>query len=339
LPADIHGKTVEPSSLSSLFKKRSVRLVTLLAATVIIALVVALLLLVPKKNTSINSIAVLPLENLSGDSTQEYFVSGMHETLISELSKISALKVISRTSTIQYKNKKIPLPQIAKELGVKALLEGSVMRDGDKVRISVNLIDGQTDKNIWSQDFDRELQSILALYSEVAKKIAGEIKISLTPQDQERFASAPSVNAQAYEYYLIGRHYWNQRTIQSYKQAINSYKKALDLDSSYALAYTALADCYILLGEQGGMSQMEAGSLAKELIDTALRLNANLAEAHASKGTWKLGFEWNWTEAETEFKKAIALNPGLAITYQWYGRMLGFIGRFDEALIQLAKAK
>jgi len=339
LPAEIHGKTVEPSSLSSLFKKRSVRLITLLAAGIIIALIFALLVLVPKKNSSINSIAVLPLENLSGDSTQEYFVSGMHETLISKLSKISALKVISRTSTIQYKNKKIPLPQIAKELGVKALLEGSVIREGDKVRISVNLIDGQTDKNIWSQDFDRELQSILTLYSEVAKKIAAEIKISLTPQDQERFVSAPLVNTQAYQYYLFGRHYWNQRTIQNYKQAIESYKKALALDSSYALAYAALADCYILLGEQGGMPQKDAGSLAKELIDTALRLNPNLAEAHASNGTWKLGFEWNWTEAETEFKKAIALNPDLAITYQWYGRMLGFIGRYDEALVQLAKAK
>ena len=339
LPADIHGKTAEPYSLSSIFKKRSVRLISFLTASIIIMLIVALLLLLPKKNSSINSIAVLPLENLSGDSTQEYFVSGMHETLISELSKISALKVISRTSTIQYKNKKIPLPQIAKELGVKALLEGSVIREGDKVRISVNLIDGQTDKNIWSQDFDRELQSILALYSEVAKKIAGEIKISLTPQDQERFISTPLVNTQAYEYYLIGRHYWNQRTIQSYKQAIESYKKALDLDSSYALAYAALADCYILLGEQGGMSQKEAGSLSKELIDRALGLNANLAEAHASNGTWKLGFEWNWTEAEKEFKKAIDLNPGFAIAYQWYGRMLGFIRRFDEALVQLAKAK
>ena len=263
----------------------------------------------------------------------------MHETLISELSKISALKVISRTSTIQYKSKKVPLRQIARELGVTALVEGSVIKEGDMVRINVQLINGQTDENIWSQKFDRELKNILALYSEVAKKIAGEIRIKLTPQDKERLVSAPLVNTEAYKHYLIGRHYWNQRTIQSYQQAIESYKKALDLDSSYALAYAALADCYILLGEQGGIPQIEAGLLAKEFINTALRLNANLAEAHASNGTWKLGFEWNWTEAETEFKKAIALNPGLAITYQWYGRMLGFIGRFDEALIKLAKAK
>jgi len=339
LPADIHGKTVEPYSLSSIFKKRSVRLISFLTASIIIMLIVALLLLLPKKNSSINSIAVLPLENLSGDSTQEYFVSGMHETLISELSKISALKVISRTSTIQYKNKKIPLPQIAKELGVKALLEGSVIREGDQVRISVQLIDGKTDKHIWSQDFDRELQNILALYSEVAKKIAGEIKITLTPQDKGRLDSTPLVNTRAYEFYLIGRHYWYQRTMQSYKQAIESYKKALDQDSSYALAYAALADCYILIGEQGGIPQKEARLLAKESINTALELNENLAEAHTSNGIWKLSYEWDWTEAEKEFKKAIELNPGFAIAYQWYGRALGFIRRFDEALVLLVKAK
>jgi adenylate cyclase len=339
LPADIHGKTINPLSFSSLFKKRSARLVTLSAAAILIMLVVALLFLVPGKNTDIDSIAVLPLENLSGDSTQEYFVSGMHETLISELSKISALKVISRTSTILYKTKKIPLRQIAKELGVKALVDGTVIKDGDTVRISVNLINGQTDENIWSQKFDRELHGILALYTEVAKKIAGEIKISLTPKDKERLVSPALVNAEAYQHYLVGRHYWNQRTIQSYKQAIESYRKALDLDSSYALAYAALADCYILLGEQGEMPQKEVGSLAKGLIDTALWLNANLAEAHASNGTWKLDFEWNWTDAETEFKKAIDLNPGFATAYQWYGRMLAFIRRYDEALVQLANAK
>jgi adenylate cyclase len=333
-PAEIHGKTTEPSP----FKRRSVRMITLLAGGIIIMLVVALLLLLPKK-VSIDSIAVLPLENLSGDSTQEYFVSGMHETLISELSKISALKVISRTSTIQYKNRNVALRQIARELGVKALVEGSVIREGDSVRISVTLIDGQTDQNIWSDTFDRELQNILALYSEVAKKIAREIKITLTPKDKARLVSAPLVNTQAYQYYLIGRHHWNRRTIQSYRQAIDSYKKALDLDSSYALAYAALADSYIVLGEQGGMQQQESRSLAKELIDKALVINPNLAEAHGSHAEWKLTYEWDWIGAETEFKKAIELNPGYAIAYQWYGRMLAFISRFEEALAQLAKAK
>jgi adenylate cyclase len=339
LPAEIKGKTDEPLTIFSLFKKRSTRLIALSLSGIIIMLIVALLFLFPWKKTAFDSIAVLPLENLSGDSTQEYFVSGMHESLITELSKISALKVISRTSTIQYKNVKKPLRQIAKELGVKALIEGSVIREGNMVRITVQLIDGNTDENIWSKDFDRELQNILALYSEVAQKIANEVKIKLTPQDQERLVSSTLVNPQAYEFYLTGRHYWNQRTIQSYKQAIESYKNALDQDSSYAPAYAALADCYILLGEQGGLPQKDARLLAKNSINTALRLNENIAEAYSSLGFWKLSYEWNWTEAEKAFKKAIELNPGFAIAYQLYGRTLGFAGRYDEALIQLGKAR
>jgi adenylate cyclase len=292
-----------------------------------------------KVSVTEKSIAVLPLENLSGNPEQEYFVSGMHETLITELSKISALKVISRTSSIQYKNVKKPLRQIAKELGVKALIEGSVIREGNMVRITVQLIDGTTDEHIWSEDFDRELQNILSLYSEVAQKIANEVKIKLTPQDQVRLVSSQEVNPRAYELYLIGRHHWNQRTIQGYKQAIESYNKALELDSNYAPAYAALADGYILLGEQGGISQQEAGELADNAIKKALALNSKLAEAYSSKGVWKLSYEWNWSESEKAFKQAIELNPGYAVTYQSYGRILGFAGRFDEAIKQLEKAK
>jgi adenylate cyclase len=323
------------------FKKRNV----IAALSIIVFIALAFFIyknFLPKNDTAevaLKSIAVLPLENLSGNPEQEYFVSGMHETLITELSKISALKVISRTSSIQYKNVKKPLRQIAKELGVKALIEGSVIREGNMVRITVQLIDGTTDEHIWSEDFDRELQNILSLYSEVAQKIANEVKIKLTPQDQVRLVSSQEVNPYAYELYLIGRHHWNQRTIQGYKQAIESYNKALEQDSNYAPAYAALADGYILLGEQGGMPQQEAGKLADNAIKKALALNSKLAEAYSSKGVWKLSYEWNWSESEKAFKRAIELNPGYAVTYQWYGRTLGFAGRFDEAIKQLEKAK
>jgi len=183
------------------------------------------------------------------------------------------------------------------------------------------------------------VQNILSLYSEVAQKIANEVKIKLTPQDQVRLVSSQEVNPRAYELYLIGRHHWNQRTIQGYKQAIESYNKALEQDSNYAPAYAALADGYILLGEQGGIPQQEAGRLADNAIKKALALNSKLAEAYSSKGVWKLSYEWNWSESEKAFKQAIELNPGYAVTYQWYGRTLGFIGRFDEAIKQLEKAK
>ena len=335
---EIHGKTEEASSFSSFFKKRSVSRVALsLLAFIIIA--IALLYFFPKKNSPIDSIAVLPLENLSGNPKEEYFVSGIHETLISELSKISSLKIISRTSTMQYKDTKKTMPKIAKELGVKALLEGTVIRDGDMVRIQVKLIDGTTDKQMWTEKFDREFKGILTLYNDVAQKVAEAIKIKLTPQDQGRLVSSTVINTQAYEYYLIGRHYWNQRTMLSYKNAIESYKKAIELDSSYASAYAALTDCYILLGEQGGIPQKEGRQLSDSAIRKALRLNPNLAETYASLGRWKLDYEWNWIESERAFIKAIELNPGYALAYTWYGRMLGFSGRFDEALTQLNKAK
>lgn len=338
LPSQIHGKTEERLTFSSLIKQRPARLIVIALSAIIIVLLVSFLFLFPRKNSRIDSLAVLPLENLSGDSLQQYFVDGMHETLISELSKISALKVISRTSSIQYKNTKKSLPQIAKELGVKALIEGSVIREGDTVRITVQLIDGTSDENILTEKFDRELRAILVLHSEVAQKIAEVIKIKLTSQDTVRLISAPLVNSRAYEYYLTGRHYWYQRTIASYKQAIENYKKALSEDSTYAPAYAALADCYILLGEQGGMPQREARQMAETSINASLKLNNNLAEAYASKGVWKLNYEWNWTEAQNAFKKAIELNPGYALAYQWYGRTLGFIGRYEEALGQLGKA-
>jgi len=231
------------------------------------------------------------------------------------------------------------MPEIARELGVKALIEGSVIREGDIVRITVQLIDGTTDKHLWTEKFDRELRGVLALHSEVAQKIAGEIKIKLSPQDKERLVSAPEVNTRAYELYLFGRHYWNQRTVQSLKQAIEYYKKALEFDTSYAIAYAALAEGYTVLAEQGGMAQKEARHLADSAIHRALRLNENMAEAHAAKGMWELYNEWNWVEAEKSFKRAIELNPGYAIAYQYYGRMLGYIDRYDESLVLIEKAK
>jgi tetratricopeptide (TPR) repeat protein len=207
------------------------------------------------------------------------------------------------------------------------------------IRITVQLIDGRSDKHLWTDKFDRELRNVLSLHNEVAQKIAGAIEIELTPQDKLRFVTAAPVNPQAYELYLTGRHYWNQRTVLSYKQAIDNYKKALEIDSSYAPAYAALAESYLLLGQQGGISQQESRLLSGNAISKALELNENLAEAYASLGEWKFNYEWNWIESEKAFKRAIELNPGFERSYFWYGRNLGFIGRFNEALIQLDKAK
>jgi TolB-like protein/class 3 adenylate cyclase/Tfp pilus assembly protein PilF len=340
-PSHITGKlSQENFTLSSLLKKRKLRWMAVAVAVAFLTLIAALFYRSSGENSPvIDSIAVLPLENMSGNPEQEYFVSGMHEALITELSKISSLTIISRTSTQQYKDTKKTMPEIAKELGVKALIEGSVIREGNQVRITVQLIDGKTDKHIWAKEFNQELKGILALFSDVAKQIAGEIKIKLTPQDNERLVSSQEINPRAYEFFLLGRHYWNQRTLQSYKQSIDYYKKALEFDSVYAIAYAALAEGYTFLAEQGGMTQKEARLLAGNAIQNALRINENLAEAHAAKGLWELYNEWDWLDAEKSFKRAIELNPGYAITYQYYGRMLGYIGRFDEAMVLIEKAK
>ena len=296
-------------------------------------------LFAPAGPPKIESLAVLPLENLSDNAAQEYFADGMTEALITELSKISALKVISRTSAMQYKGAKKPMPQVARELGVDALIEGSVLREGDQVRITVQLIHGPCDHHLWAQNYQRELRGILALHGEVARAIAREIEIKLTPQEQRRLASARPVNPRAYELYVLGRHYWSRRTIDEYKRGIESFRKALEVDPGYAAAYAALADTYMILGEQGGLPQREARSLAEAAIRKALELDETLADAHASLGQWKLHYEWNWVEAEEELQRAITLNPGNARAHDLYGRLLGFAGRFEEGVRKLQRAR
>ncbi len=287
----------------------------------------------------IESLAVLPLENLSRDPEQEYFADGMTEALITELSKVSALKVISRTSVMRYKKRDKPMPQIARELGVDGVVEGSVAREGEQVRITVQLIHGPTDKHVWAESYQRELRGILALQSEVAQAIAGEIRVAVTPAEQARLASSRPVNPAAYELYVLGRHYWNQRTMRGYEQAVAAFRKAVEHDPAYAPTYAALADTYMLLGEQGGLSQKEARSLAGAAVRKALEVDDGVAEAHASLGWWKFQYEWNWAQAEQAFKRAIELNPGDALTRARYGRSLGFLGRFEEARRELQRAR
>jgi len=287
----------------------------------------------------IESLAVLPLDNMTGDPAQEYFADGMTEALITELSKISALKVISRTSAMQYKGSKKPMPHVARELGVDALIEGSVLREGDQVRITVQLIHGSSDRHLWAQSFDRELRGILALHSEVARAIANEIKVKLTPQEQTQLASARAVIPKAYELYVLGRHYRTQRTIDHHKQAIECFRKAIELDPGYAPAHAALVEAYVWLGEHGGLPVAEARSLAAAAIRKALEVDKNLAEVYTSLGVWKLYFEWNWAESEQAFKRAIELNPGYAPAHHDYGRSLGIVGRFEEAERELLRAK
>jgi TolB-like protein/tetratricopeptide (TPR) repeat protein len=287
----------------------------------------------------IESLAVLPLTNLGGDSGQDYFVEGMQEALIAELSKISALKVVSRTSTLRYRKTEKRLSEVAQELNVDGLIEGSALREGDQVRITVQLVDGRSDRHVWGQTFDRELRGVLALHSEVAREIANQVKVTLTPRETQRLAVTRTVNPKAYELYMLGRHQWNQRTLERNRQAVESFLEALDHDPSYAPAYAALADAYMWLGEQGGMPQREARDAAAGALAKALELDETLSNAHVSKGIWKLHFNWDWAAAEKEFQSALELNPNSAYAHQIYGRSLSFAGRFEDGQRELEKAR
>lgn len=286
----------------------------------------------------IESLAVLPLKDLTGDHEQKYFVQGMHEALITELSKISALKVISRNSALRYEQTDKRIPQVASELGVDGVIEGSVMREGEKVRITVQLLHGPSDRHVWAQSFDRELRGILALHSEVARAIATQISVKLTPQEQAKFVAARPVDPQVYELYLRGRYLWNQRTPESLQKGLEYFRQAIAKDPDYAPAHAGLADTYLTQYDYGMLPDKDSTPKARAAAREALALDPQLAEAHNSLAHIHL-HEWAWTEAEQEFKRAIELDPGYTLAYHWYALCLTAMGRVDEAVAAMEKAQ
>ena len=289
---------------------------------------------------TIRSLAVLPLESLSSDPSQEYFADGMTDELITDLGQISALRVISRTSVMQYKGVRKPLPQIARELNVDAVVEGTVLRSGGQVRITAQLIQASDDRHLWSHSYEGELSDALALQNKVASAIAEQIQINLKPNEQVALKKEKAVNPEAHEAYLKGRYFWNKRTDDGLRKAIDYFNQAIEKDPTYAQAYTGLADSYALLGdwEYGGMAPKEAFPKAKTAATKALELDDTLSEAHASLAFCLDLYDWNWDSAEREFKRAIDLNPGYATAHHWYGWHLVEVGRKDEAIAELREA-
>jgi TolB-like protein/Tfp pilus assembly protein PilF len=286
----------------------------------------------------IHSIAVLPLANLSGDPDQEFFADGMTEQLTTDLGQISALRVISRTSAMHYKGSKKTLPEIARELGVDAVVEGSVERAGGQVRITAQLIDASTDKHLWASNYDRDLRDVLALQSDVAQAIATQVKINLTPQEQVQIASARTVNPEAHEAYLRGLYERHKQTEESIEQAIQYFQQAVAIDSRDALAYAGLADAYY---DQSTLlrAPIEVMPKAKAAAARAIELDDTLAEAHAALGYVKLTFDWDWPGAEHAFRRAIELNPNLPRAHAGYAHYLLTIRRTDEAIQELNRAE
>jgi len=287
----------------------------------------------------IRSLAVLPLENLSRDPEQEYFADGVTDQLITDLAQISTMKVISRTSVMQYKGAHKPLPQIAQQLGVDAVVEGSVQRAGDRVRIAAQLIDARTDQHLWARSYERDLRDVLALQDEVAQAIANELKIELTPPAHERLPGSRSVDPDAYEAYLKGHYYSSKRTEKELKKSIEYFQEAIKKDPNYAPAYSGAADAYALLGYRGQLPSTEALSSGKAAALKAVALDDSLAEAHGSLAFIAETLEWDWPTAEREYKRALELNPGYAEGHNWYAGYLMYFGRFEQGIAEAKRAR
>jgi TolB-like protein/DNA-binding winged helix-turn-helix (wHTH) protein/Tfp pilus assembly protein PilF len=290
---------------------------------------------------AIRALAVLPLENFSSDTSQDYFADGMTEELITDLGQISALRVISRTSVMPYKGVRKSLPQIARDLNVQAVVEGSVFRSGDRVRISVQLIRVPADEHLWAQSYEGDLRDALALQNQVAQAIADQIRVTVSRQERAALKKSKPVNAVAYDSYLKGRYYGNMRTAAGLTQAIELFKQSIAADPSNAEAYSGLADSYSLSGswEYGLLAPAEAFPQAKAAADEALALDDSLAEAHTSLALVLDLYYWDWDAAEKQYKLAISLNPGYATAHHWYAWHLFVMGRNAEALYEMRRAE
>jgi len=283
----------------------------------------------------LDRIAVLPLDNIAQDKEEEYFADGMTEELISSVSRTQGLRVIARTSVMKYKGTDKPISEIGRELGVGSVLEGSVRKAGDKVRITVKLVDTASEEPKWAQQYDREIRDVFAIQSDIAKRVAEALRMQIlgTP------GAAHPRSAEAYVAHLRGRQLWNTRTEAGIRQAIGHFQRALEEDDTYARAYAGLADCYSILALLEFVPPNEAYPKAKEAVGRALSLDPQLAEAHTSLGLVRFQYDWDWKGAEEEFNEAIRINPSYAPAHHFYADYLKAMGRFDEALVEIGKAQ
>ncbi len=282
-------------------------------------------------------VAILPFTNLSPDPNDKYFADGITEELISTVSRIRELSVISRASAMKYRDTSLPPRQVGQELGVGAILEGSVRKAGNKVRISAELIEVESDRYVWSQSYDRDLTDIFAVQGEIAQQVADGLRVQLLSGEKERLKAKQTENPEAYSLYLKGRFYWSERTEDGVKRAIRYFEEAIRADSDFAKAYSGMADAYLILSDYGWTKPAEAGRLAHDNAKKALALDPALAEAHASLGLFHVNHEWDFVKGEAEYKKALELNPNYASAYHWYSVLLFHLHRYEEALRKIER--
>jgi TolB-like protein/DNA-binding winged helix-turn-helix (wHTH) protein/Tfp pilus assembly protein PilF len=287
----------------------------------------------------IRSLAVLPLENVSGDKAQDYFADGMTDELISNLGKISALRVISRTSVMRYRGAQKQVGEIARDLHVDGIVEGAVLRSGNRVRLTAHLIQAVPEAHVWTENYERDLRDVMVLQDDLARQIANEIQVKLTPQEQSRLANARPVSVQAHEAYLKGRYLFNKRTDQAMEKSIYFFRQVIDADPGYALAYAGMAESYCGLAGYGVLRPGEAFPNAEGAARKALEIDATLAEAYTALGYVESCYRRNWQAAEREFRRALELNPNYATAHLWHGEHLANLGEAEGAITEFKRAR
>lgn len=345
VPAEVEPSDFQETSIRAPIPRsfsRNWLAIAFIGMLVVAAIVYLASIRKPRNATTptITSIVVLPLQNLSGDPNQDYFVDGMTDALIGDLAQLGALRVISRTSAMHYKGTNKSLPEIARELNVDAVVEGTVQRDGDRVHVRAQLIHGATDSHLWAADYDRDFRDVLDLQAEVAGEIAREVKIKTTPTERGQLVPRKVIARDAIDNYLQGRYFWNRRTEQDLRHAVSYFESAIKADPNYALPYAGLADTYNQLGTVmiGGLPSSEARRTAELAAKKALEIDSEVAEAHVALGYVNF-FNWNWATAEAEFKRALELNPNYAFAHSQYALYLVARGRVDEAIAEINRAQ
>ena len=338
------GSQLEIRPSSKVTSARSARrsfAVAGIAAAVLLVLGMTLLRLQamkPKQPKQINSLAVLPLQDLSPESGQEYFAEGITEEMITSLARSLPLRVISRTSVMRYAHSTQPITQIARELGVEAVIEGTVARSGNRVVVTVQLIDASEDRHLWAQKYDRKLEDLLGMEEDLSQEIAGQVHATLRSRRQIETRNRRPPDPQAHQLYLKGRYFWNKRTNDGFLKAAEYFRQAADIDPNYAQAYVGLADCYAFsqpATDPPKVFAMKARSMAKRALD----IDGSLGEAHASLALVAQNIDRDWAGAEGEYKLAITLEPNYATAHHWYAEFLALQGRFDEALAEINTAR
>jgi len=291
----------------------------------------------PRTEIPEKSIAVLPFENATHNADTEYLSDGISEALINSLSELQQLKVIARSTAFRYKGKQIDPQEVGRELKVRTVLMGVVRQAGDRLNVQVDLVDAVTGAQLWGEEYERKLADVLAVKQALVREVTEKLRLKLTGEQQQRLTQRDTTNPEAYQFYLRGRYYWNKRTAENLKKAIEQFQQAADKDPNYALAYVGLADCYLLLEDYAGTPASETFPKAKAFAQRALQLDSSLAEAHTSLAYVYTNL-WQWEQAEEEFKRSIKLNPNYSTAHHWYSIYLLDLGRNDEAMAEIKRA-